>query len=64
MNEDWWVKLKSRTVRDRLPGSFLITFVGFLSDGVVLILLFTFRPWSHEAKYISAPVNDGGVVFK
>lgn len=50
MDEDWWKKLKSETIKDRLPGVFIIGATGLISYVLLVVLLLICRPWLNKPK--------------
>ncbi|MHC5822321.1 MAG: hypothetical protein ACYT04_42425 [Nostoc sp.] len=50
MDEDWWKKLKSERIKDRLPGLFIIGTTGLISYFLLVVLLLICRPWINKPK--------------
>ncbi|MEH2235552.1 hypothetical protein [Nostoc sp.] len=50
MDEDWWKNLKSETIKDRLPGVFIIGSTGLIFYILLVVLLWICRPWLNKPK--------------
>lgn len=48
MQEEWWKKLSSESMEERLPVVFKMVKIGFITYLVILAMLLLFLPWKKE----------------
>ncbi len=59
MQEEWWKKLSSESLTDRLPVVFMMVKIGFITYLVILAALLVFLPWRKETTVpIQAPQHE------
>lgn len=54
MQEEWWKKLSSESVKDRLPVVWMMAKVGLVLYLVILTMLLVLLPWKKETKPVSS----------